>query len=195
MPIDRRDLLFLSKIPFLLSCEEHLSPSSWCFSLSFDWGIHKELPPSIAQKILTVALEEKILEKRNETLVLREKCDFPPLYKFDKKINPEELTNVKPYPLKSEIEYKEVELQIQKNITEKERRRAPLAERFQKPEKTSQTPKEEVKGEKKEKKEELGESKEESKEENANKRAKPKKQKSKDEKPRLTLDHFTKSTN
>ncbi|MEM2145035.1 MAG: hypothetical protein QW279_06725 [Candidatus Jordarchaeaceae archaeon] len=188
MPIDRRDLLFLSTIPFQLSGEEQLNPIRWCFYLSFDWGIHKELTPSIAQKILTLALEEKILEKQNETLTLKERCVTTPLYKFDKKIDPKELINVKPYPLKTKIEYNEVELQIQKSVMKKEKEKEPLAGHFQKSKKP--IPQEEVKEEKK--KEEPKDSKEELKEEKTKQKTKStKKQKSKDEKPELTLDHFT----
>lgn len=188
MPIDRRDLLFLSKIPFQLSGEEQLSPIRWCFYLSFDWGIHKELTPSIAQKILTLALEEKILEKQNETLTLKERYNSPPLYKFDKKIDPKELINVKPYPIKTKIDYNEVELQIQKSVMKKEKEKEPLAGHFQKSEKSIPTPKEEVKEEKKK------EEQKESKEEKSKQKTKfTKKQKPKDEKPELTLDHFTKN--
>lgn len=183
MPIDRRDLLFLSKIPFLLSGEEHLSLSRWCFYLSFNWGIHKDLPPSMAQRILTLAFEEKILEKQNETITLKERIESPPLYKFDKKNDLKELINFKPYPLKNKIEYNEVELQIQEK-TKKEKKKEPPAEQLQKP---HLLPKEEVKEEKQ--KEEL-----KVKEEKAKQKTKStKKQKPKEDKPELTLDHFTKT--
>lgn len=192
MSIDRKDLLLLSKIPFQLSGEEQLSPIRWCFYLSFDWGIHKELPPSTTQKILTLALEEKILEKQNETLILKERCVTPPLYKFDKKIDPKELINVKPYPIKTKIEYDEVELQIQKSVMKKEKEKEPLAVHFQKSKKSISSPKEEVKEgkQKKEPKEPIEESKEEK---TKQKTKSTKKQKPKDEKPELTLDHFTKN--
>ncbi|WXG39895.1 MAG: hypothetical protein WED07_03560 [Candidatus Freyarchaeum deiterrae] len=191
MPIVKKDLLFLSQIPFQLSCEKYLSPSRWCFYLSFNWGIHKELPPSTAQKILTLALEEKILEKQNETLTLKEKSNFPPLYKFDKKIGNEELANVKPYPIRSKIEYNEVELQIQEKPIKKEKE--PLIEHL-KTKKPSRIPKE-VKEEKPRKEKQIEtKPKKEAKEEKPKPKTKTaKKQKTKENKPELTLDHFTKT--
>jgi hypothetical protein len=195
MPIDRRDLLFLSQIPFQLSGEEHLSPSRWCFYLSFNWGIHKQLPPSTAQKILTLALEEEILEKQNETLTLKEKSKNPPFYQFDKKIDSKELIDVKPYPIRSKIEYNEVELPTQEKPIKKEKEKEPLTEHL-KPKKPSPTPKE-VKEEKPRKEKQTKEKpKEEVKEEKPKPKPKTKtakKQKPKEDKPELTLDHFTKT--
>nr|MDO8082448.1 hypothetical protein [Candidatus Freyarchaeota archaeon] len=194
MPIDRRDLVFLSQIPFQLSGEGHLSPGRWCFYLSFNWGIHKELPPSIAQKILTLALEEKILEKANETLTLKERSKSPPLYKFDKKVDPKELIDVKPHPIKNKIEYNEVELQIQKKTMKKEKEKEPLTEHLQKPEKPSRTPKEVKKEKPREEKQAEEKPKEEGKEEKPKQKKKPiKKQKPKENELELTLDHFTKT--
>ncbi|MFB0562862.1 MAG: hypothetical protein ACETWM_16815 [Candidatus Lokiarchaeia archaeon] len=186
MPIDKRDLLFLSQIPFQLSGEEHLSPSKWCFCLSFNWGIHKGILPSIAQKILTLALEEKIIEKQNETLTIKETGKFPPLYKFDKKIEPKELKDVKPYPIKSKIEYNEVKLQTQQEKTvKKQKEKEKPIDSAQESEKRSQIKKEEIKGEK---------PREELKEEKTKKKTKiTKKQKPKKDEPELTLDHFTKT--
>lgn len=188
MPIDKKDLLFLSQIPFQLSGQEHLSPSKWCFYLSFNWGIHKGILPSIAQKILTLALEEKIIEKRNETLTIKETGKLPPLYKLDKKIELKELRDVKPYPIKSKIAYNEVKLQIQQEKTvkkQKEKQKEKPTDSSKEPEKPSQIKKEEIKEEK---------PKEEQKEEKPKKKIKTtKKQKPTKDKPELTLDHFTKT--
>ena len=188
MPIDKKDLIFLSHIPFQLSGEEHLSPSRWCFYLSFNWGLHKRIPPSVAQRLLTLALREKILEKKNETLTIKEKAEFPPLYKFDKKIEPKELANIEPYPIQSEIEYNEVTLRIQETEEKRREKNEPLAtyKKAEKPEKAVQTQKEKIKEEKQEEKQQ--------EEEKPEKKAKTsKKQKPKKEKPKVTLDHFTKT--
>ena len=190
MPIDKKDLLFLSQIPFQLSGQEHLSPSKWCFYLSFNWGIHKGILPSIAQKILTLAIEEKTIEKQNETLTIKETGKFPPLYKLDKKIELKELRDVKPYPIKSKIAYNEVKLQIQQEKTvkkqkQKEKQKEKPTDSSKEPEKPSQIKKEEIKEEK---------PKEEQKEEKPKKKIKTtKKQKPTKDKPELTLDHFTKT--
>lgn len=185
MPIDKRDLVFLSQIPFQLSGEEHLTPSKWCFYLSFNWGIHKGIPPSIAQKILTLALEEKILQKQNETLTIKKIGKFPLLYKFSKKIGFKELKEVKPYPIKSEIEYNEVKVQIKDKTEKKEKEKEKPSDPIKKHEKTSQINKEEPK-EKKLKKEK------QKKEKSEKKNKTTKKQKPKKDQPELTLDHFTK---
>jgi hypothetical protein len=186
MPIERSELLFLAQIPFQLSGENHLSPLIWCFYLSFNWGIHKELPPSIAQKILTLALEEKILEKQNETLTLKEKSKNPPFYKFDKKIEPQDLTEVKPYPIRSKIEYNELEIEIQEKPIKKGKEKEPATEHL-KSKKPIKTPK--VKEEKPIEKEQTEEKPKEAK----SKTKTAKKQKPKEDKPGLTLDHFTKT--
>jgi hypothetical protein len=189
MPIDRRDLIFLSQIPFQLSGEEHLSPIDWCFYLSFNWGIHKNLPPSIAQKILTLALEEKILEKENETITIKERMELPPLYKLNINVRPEELVNIKPYSIKSRIECKEVQLKIQqKTITKEEK---PPKVQFEEPPKIHKTSGEEIK---KEKSKEDTEVKEKQIEEETKQKTKSSKKSKPEEnkKAELTLDHFTK---
>lgn len=186
MPIDKKDLVFLSQIPFQLSGEDHLSPNSWCFYLSFNWGIHKEIPPSITQRILTLALEEKILEKQNETLTLNKTHSFPPLYKFEKKIDPKEFKDIEPYPIKSKIEYNEIDLQIPEKTLKKPKS---TEEKSTKPLKQSKKPSQTRKEEIKEK-----ETKEEAKEEKTEKKNKTtKKPKPAKEKKELTLDHFTKT--
>ncbi|MEX2752139.1 MAG: hypothetical protein Q6366_009670 [Candidatus Freyarchaeota archaeon] len=189
MPIDRRDLIFLSQIPFQLSGEEHLSPRDWCFYLSFNWGIHKNLPPSTAQKILTLALEEKILEKENETLTIKERIELTPLYKLNINVKPDELVNIKPYSIKSRIEFKEVELKIQQKTVIKEKR--PPIVQFKEPQKAQKTSEQEIR---KEKSKEDTEVKEKQIEEETKQKTKPPKKSRPEEnkKAELTLDHFTK---
>lgn len=183
MPIDRRDLIFLSQIPFQLSGEEDLSPRDWCFYLSFNWAIHKEIPPSLAQRILTLALKENILEKKNETLTLKETSQFPPLHK--PKIDHEDFKDIEQYPIELRIEYSSVDYQprLDQQKRESEKMKACPSETVGDVEKKGK-----IQREKEDKK------KQESKEEKPEKKTKTtKKQKSTEEKPELTLDHFTKS--
>lgn len=97
-------LEMLSAIPFLLSGRKTLTPKEWCFILSFDWGLPYGLTPTLALKILRLALEEGVLEEQDGQLKAGRELPVHPLFFHGKKIDFSGLKEVEPYPLRFKVE-------------------------------------------------------------------------------------------
>ena len=139
----------LSAMPFILSGKETLTAKEWCFILSFDWGTPYGLTPTLALKILRLALEEGIIEERDGQLKMSRPISTRPLFFHGKKIDFSGLKDVQPYPLnfKVEVGREEMKTTFQKQLqkaTKREVASLPF-EATDKPERPRKTKKEEKK--------------------------------------------------
>jgi len=94
----------LSAIPFILSGREALTAKEWCFILSFDWGTPYGLTPTLALKILRLALENGIIEEQDGQLKMTKPISIRPLFFHGKKIDFGGLKDVQPYALNLKLE-------------------------------------------------------------------------------------------
>lgn len=146
----------LSAVPFILSGRETLTAKEWCFILSLDWGTPHGLTPTLALKILRLALEEGVIEERDGQLKMSRPISIRPLFFHGKKIDFSGLKDVQPYPLNFKVEVGREEmkkaLQKQPQKTAAREIALPSSEATDKPEKSRKTRKEEKKEKEEERK-------------------------------------------
>ncbi|MEM4446022.1 MAG: hypothetical protein QW461_01770 [Candidatus Jordarchaeales archaeon] len=132
-------LELLSAIPFFISGKRALAPKEWCFVLSFDWGLPYGLTPTLALKILRLALDEGILEERDGQLLMSKEVHIKPLFFHGKKIDFSGLKDVEPYPLefKIEVSREEVKKQVSALIDTAAKKPAAKRKKTDKPAETS----------------------------------------------------------
>jgi len=61
----------LALLPFFLKKVTQMTKQQWIFTISFDWGLHKDIPPSIASKLLDKFIEEKLLYQHGDYVSYR----------------------------------------------------------------------------------------------------------------------------